>query len=351
MGPGARPSCSCPPPPADPPPAPAAQAPERPPLPASTIRPSVAGRAKPADGRRYRVIGAVAVVAVIILAGSLALVFRQPPASTKPGVTAMGRAAATRSSAAAWIASQVSPAALIACDPAMCRALSADGFPPYDTRPLSPGGSPLSSTLVVATAAVRAELGSRLAAVDAPGVIASFGAGASRVDVRLVAQNGPAAFRSALSADLALRRQSGADFLESSRVGVSSQALGPIEAGQVDTRLLIMLTNLEFERAIQIVSFSDAAPGASLDVSPFRSAVIEQIPEGAQLPAHQFATKMLSYLRTGGLPQQFKVASSGPVQLPDGQTGVRIEFAAPEPLGLLSGTSLSRPAWLAGRPR
>jgi len=69
--------------------------------------------------------------------------------------------------------------------------------------------------------------------------------------------------------------------------------------------------------------------------------VIEQIPEGAQLPAHQFATKMLSYLRTASLPQQFKVASAQQVQLPGGQIGVRLEFAAPEPLGLLAGAGLT----------
>jgi hypothetical protein len=34
---------------------------------------------------------------------------------------------------------------------------------------------------------------------------------------------------------------------------------------------------------------------------------------------------------------QFKVASARPVQLPGGVTGVRMEFFAPEPLGLLNG--------------
>ena len=325
--------------PVTPAPAPAPQAPVRPPLPASTIRPVPVGRARAASGaggsaarRRYRVTGAVAAGVAVILAVTLTLVFRQAPPSTTP--KHVPTAAQTRGLAAAWIAGQVSPTALISCDIAMCQALAADGFPPYDTRPLSPGGSLLASTLVIATAAVRHQLGAQLAA-DAPGVIASFGAGASRVDVRVIAPHGAAAYEAALSADLALRKQSGTEFLSSSRVGVSAQAGARISAGQVDSRLLIMLATVASYRPIMVVSFGDAAPGASLDVSPLRSAVFEQVPGGPQLANASFVAMMLGAIRQP-VPQ-FKVASARQVQLPGGVTGVRMEFFAPEPLGLLNG--------------
>ena len=64
-------------------------------------------------------------------------------------------------------------------------------------RPLIPEGS----LLVVATPVIRNQFGTRLASVYAPLVIASFGSGAERVDVRYVAPGGTAAFESQLAAD------------------------------------------------------------------------------------------------------------------------------------------------------
>ena len=88
-----------------------------------------------------------------------------------------------------------------------------------------------------------------------------------------------------------------------------------------------------------IVSFGDAAPGASPDVSPLRSAVFEQVPGGPQLANPSFVAMMLAAIRQP-LPQ-FKVASAQQVQLPGGVVGVRIAFSAPEPLGLLNGGNLA----------
>ena len=361
-GQAAAPPASAPPaPPAAAPPAAAAPAPARPaaaapaPSPAPAPDPRVPGRTarpaaiaspttarrvpaasrRPAAGRRYRIVGAAAILAAIILAGSLTFVFRQAPASAN----LQASAAMTRRHAATWITSQVSRAALISCDPKMCRALTADHFPAAQVRPLRPGGSPLAATLVVATAAVRQLLGRQLAAGDAPGVIASFGAGASRIEVRLIAPQGAAAYYAALSADFKLRRLSGEEFLTSNRVGFSAQAVSRIAAGHVDARLLIMLTSLAADRPIEIVSFGAAAPGGSLDLSPYRSAVFEQVPNTPQIADSLFVNMMLASLRAQHLPQ-FQVASAEPLLLPDGQTGVRIRFAAPEPLGLLDGGSL-----------
>ena len=59
---------------------------------------------------------------------------------------------------------------------------------------LGPGaGDPLGSDVVLGTAAVRGLFGSRLAAVYAPEVLAGFGTGPARIDVRIVAPDGSAA--------------------------------------------------------------------------------------------------------------------------------------------------------------
>src|SRR6202012_4336945 len=96
---------------------------------------------------------------------------------------ALGVSAATRTTAARWIAAQVAPSAIVACDPVTCAALQADGLTATRLLVLGRAASdPLGSDLVGATSAVRSELGPRLAGVYAPSVIASFGSGAARID-------------------------------------------------------------------------------------------------------------------------------------------------------------------------
>ena len=70
-------------------------------------------------------------------------------------------------------------------------------------------GPAYGSQLVIATADVRSQFGAKLASVYAPQLIASFGTGADEIAVRVIAANGPGAFRSELSADLQARKSSG----------------------------------------------------------------------------------------------------------------------------------------------
>ena len=119
-------------------------------------------------------------------------------------------ATAARASAAGWIAGQVSPSAIVACDPAMCAALQASGVAAGRLLALGTSASdPLGSDLVVATPALRSQFGARLASVYAPVVIASFGSGAARIDIRAVAADGTAAYDSALAADRGARIAAG----------------------------------------------------------------------------------------------------------------------------------------------
>ena len=62
---------------------------------------------------------------------------------------------------------------------------------------------PLGSDVIVSTAAVREEFGSRLTGVYAPVALATFGSGSAQVAVRVVAADGSAAYRRSLHADVA----------------------------------------------------------------------------------------------------------------------------------------------------
>ena len=80
----------------------------------------------------------------------------------------------------------------------MCAALQASGVAAGRLLVLGTSASdPLGSDLVVATPALRSEFGARLASVYAPVVIASFGSGAARIDIRAVAADGTAAYEAA----------------------------------------------------------------------------------------------------------------------------------------------------------
>ena len=88
---------------------------------------------------------------------------------------------------------------------------------------------PLGSDVVMATAAVRSQFGSRLSGVYAPEVLASFGTGGLRIDVRAVAPYGAAANRATLAADVAARCAAGRQLL---RNRGSRYRRGPGRAGR-----------------------------------------------------------------------------------------------------------------------
>jgi hypothetical protein len=290
--------------------------------------------------RRLLALTAVLVVGLVAVVVTDAVVHRGPtsaavvPRKTSPAVTAAAAAelrvaAATRGQAAGWIAHQVSGDAIVACDPAMCAALEASGLP--GSRLLMLGtatGDPLGSDVVVATPAVRNEFGARLAGVYAPLVIASFGTGAGRVDVRAIAPDGAAAYESSLAADRGARIAAGRQLLRNRRIQVSAAARAALAGGDVDSRLLVALAALAAEQPLQIVAFGDPSPGANVAV-PLRSAEIAP----AQAPARHSAAlgSMLSFLNAQRPPYQPAQAGIA------GNSLLDVEFAAPSPLGLLNG--------------
>jgi hypothetical protein len=233
--------------------------------------------------------------------------------------------------AAAWVGQQVSRTTIVACDPATCAALKASGVPAADLLMMrSTTASPLGAQLVVATPVVRSQFGSRLASVYAPAVIAGFGSGAGLVEVRVVAPDGATTYMTALRRDQAARTSAGVQLLANKRIQVSVQARTQLEAGQVDSRLLLMLPIMAAMHPIDILAFGDPGPGASPGV-PLCSAVLSGSGRVAAMTDARYQGWLTGFLRvqTGPFAGRVGVQSEG------GGSVVQVEFARPSPLGLL----------------
>jgi hypothetical protein len=316
-----------------------------------------------AGRRRTRVTLTAAAVLAVITAGGFAAEHlaafaggSHPSGPAGLVNTSAGSSAAIRRQAAAWVAGQVSGHTTVACDPVMCTELAARGFPALGLTVLRPSPAGLNgtdldgSTLVVATPGVRAALGTRLASVYAPGVIASFGSGRQQIQVRAVAAGGTVAYQAELASDQAARQAAGKQLLRNTSVSAAPAARAQLLAGQVDGRLLMVLATMASTEPIQIRSFGDSGPGASSG-QPLRAAVIATPthPTGTtsttSTTGHTAPTDttgaasgsglgyLLTFARAQRPPYQPAQAQiTGPARGPD---VLSIEFAAPSPLGLL----------------
>jgi len=313
-------------------------------------------------GRRWRWAGAAALAVVVVVAAGLAVALSRPgrtapsqdraggreaPSQVRAGsgkapsqhragggVNPVLTAQAARSAAAAWIDEQVSRGTIVSCDPVMCSALVAHGFPAPNLVSLRPSAlDPLASEMIAATAVLRSQFGSRLTSVYAPITVASFGAGSARVDVRVVAPDGSPAYLRQFHADLAARKAYGAQMLHNSKIVVAPPARHQLATGMVDSRLLATISTAAHRgNRLRIVSFGIAAPGATSGV-PVRSAVIASTVSGAKA-----SSAVLDQLRRFWLGQQAPYLPASTQIVPDasGQRALRIQFAAPSQLGLLS---------------
>jgi hypothetical protein len=283
-------------------------------------------------GRRRLVLVVSALVAMALGAG-VTLAFTQrghENAAARPGATAQGPnalqvAAADRHQAAAWIAREVASSIVVACDPEMCNELQKSGFPAAQLMELQPTApDPLGSQLVVATPVIRNQFGTRLGTVYAPLVIAGFGSGAERVEVRYIAPDGSAAFEAQLAKDLKDRIAAGQQLVTNQHVQASPAARKALLAGQVDPRLLVTLSTLAGLMPIHLIAFDDPSPGASPDV-PLRGAEL-----GAAKPAGLPA--VVAFL--SAQQSQFAPAVARITQIANGQHVVTVRYDAPGPMGL-----------------
>ncbi len=290
--------------------------------------------------RRWRTVGVVAAAAVVTV-GALALagVFSGTTApaaraqasatpsparaSARPSAAPTGaaqtgaaqtgaaRPSATQAAAATWVASQLTSGAIIGCDPVMCTALQAQGVTAARLMPLTPGTTtPHGATVVVTSDPAASQY--------APAVIASFGSGAALVDVRATEPGGAAAYQSALRADQAARTSAGSQLLRNKRIHFNAQDGAQLRAGQVDARVLATLAVLSSQYSFTVTAFGDASPG----VAPlYRQVSITSAAKNLTAALALVQAQVPPYL-----PAQAAIA--GPA--------LSIEYAAPNPLGLLT---------------
>jgi hypothetical protein len=298
---------------------------------------------------RWTITLAVLAVVALVTGLAVALPGQAGPApaagrkAAQAGLLAgpIGRSSGTGAvghSAAAWVAHQVSRDATVGCDPGMCGLLRADGLPAGSLFALRPGTAGLRfCDVIVATPAVRTLLGSRLQRETAPAVIAGFGSGEARIDVRAAAPGGAAAYRAAFAADWVSRRKAGAQLVKNPRIHAVGAARQELLAGQVDSRLLITLAAIAVSHPVDVAAFGDSARGATAGV-PLRAMEISPAGSPASVPAE------LQRIRSLVLAQHavFLPAHVSLVRLPGGGAALRIEFGVPGPLGLLLGRPVTQ---------
>jgi hypothetical protein len=308
---------------------------------------------RPLTAWRWRVVASLvagAVIAVVALA--LAGVFAVPAAPAalvrSAGTASSGSAvrhgvpsqasAAAQTEAAAWIADQASSAAIISCDPAMCAALLTQGVTAGQLMPLRPGSADPRGAAVVVTSASAA---SQLTDEYAPAVIASFGSGDSRIDVRAAEPGGVAGYESALRADRAARMSAGSQLLQNSRIRFTAQDAAQLRAAEVDSRVLATLAALSSQYSFRVTAFGDASPGVQVLYREVTIASDGSRDGTAELAA---ALALVKAQDQPYLPAHATIVHPG-----TGQAALSIQFAAPSPLGLLTAIlevdrSPSRPA-------
>jgi len=286
------------------------------------------------------VLFTILVVGAAVLATTLAARHSRTPhnAGASTGATSGGSQliaaeTAIRGQATSWINSEVGHAVVVACDPVMCADLASHGFPAGNLNVLqSTAPDPYGSQLVIATADIRSQFGTKLTSFYAPTVIASFGTGTARIDIRVIAADGGPAYAAALAKDLQARKSSGAALASNKHIAVSASAHTQLTSGQVDMRLLTALAFLAGQQPVRVIEFGGSAPGASPGV-PLRWAYLAETDNapGAKRSGYlQALVASIQRLRAPYVPLSF-----GTVHMSGGIVALRIRFGAPSPLGLL----------------
>ena len=286
---------------------------------------------------RRRTIVLVMTAMVLITTASVAFALLRNSGTTvaqdgRPSASPLDSGVAIRTSAAAWLARQLAPGAIVACDPVMCSALKAQRIPARDLRVLEPTlPYPLSTAVVVATARVRDQFGSSLSSAYAPEILASFGTGTARIAIRVTAPHGAASYLAALKADMHDRMLDRASLLDIKQIRLSATARAQLAAGKVDARLVFTIAHLAQEHQVNVRDFGNSAPGASPGL-PLRMVDITQTAGTGPMNSAYVRSVILPVLGEQAPP--FRPVRVQLTRFAGGQTVLRIEFTAPSPLGL-----------------
>jgi len=313
--------------------------------PGSKPRPTRQGSGRP--WWRARAAAILAGVLLVAGAGGLALILLPRGASSeRPTGTRAGTGrehpteAEVRTQAETWVLHQVSRAAVVSCDSQVCADLQQKGLPSANLWTLGPQSpDPLNSDLVVATADIRAQFGARLASAYAPVIIASFGSGDARIDIRWVYPGGTHAYRVAQGPALRARKALDATLLANGHITISAVARKQLLSGDIDPRLPLLLAIVAHYHPVRIVDFVDQSPGGG--PASLRRSVDLATADGA---AH------LGWMRTFVNAQRppYRPAWSQQVTLPAGQAVLRLGFGAPSPLSPPTSGAASSTSGAAG---
>jgi hypothetical protein len=237
---------------------------------------------------------------------------------------------AARRQAVTWVLQQVSRAAVVSCDPQVCADLLSGGFPSGNVLTLGPtSNDPLGSTLVVATAPIRAQYGNRLTSVYAPATIASFGSGTARIDIRLVYPGGAASYREAQQTALRTRKAADAQLLSNSQIRASATARAQLLSGNVDPRLPQLLAIMAESHPVYIVDFASQSPGGGA-ASLLRSVDLATVDSAAHLTHAAYLGWMQAFINAQRA--QYLPAFVQLVPPRTGQAVLSIGYSAPSPL-------------------
>jgi hypothetical protein len=195
-----------------------------------------------------------------------------------------------------------------------------------------PGSGNLSGCdIVVATPVLQSQLGSKLDSVYAPGIIARFGSGDRQIVIRAAAPHGAAVYRSAFATDLTERKAAGATFAYNGRASaeLSTVEKKQLAGGRIDSRLMVLVADLETRHLVRVEAFGDASPGVTETTAPLRSADLA-------ITSNAVKQSLLTEIKEEAKHwPQYRPAHVHTLPLPTGQMTLRIEFAAPGPLLLL----------------
>jgi serine/threonine protein kinase len=308
--------------------------------PASGPRPAPGSRSARHGSRRrtrWRRWAPVLLAACLLAVGVVVVNLPRPgPASDQlagsrtPVNKAIDAQNLARKKAVTWILRQVNRAALVSCDPQVCGALVSAGFPVGNVSQLGPASNdPLGSDLVVVTGPIRAQYKSRLASVYAPAIIASFGSGAARIDIRLVYPGGAASYDAVRQKALRHRKAAGAQLLANSHIKASAAARAQLLSGDVDPRLPELLAFMADHHPVRITDFVDQSPGGG-PASLLRSVDLATVVSAAHMTQAAYVGWMDALI--GQQRAEYRPASWQPLTLPASGSVLRIEYGAPSPL-------------------
>ena len=129
---------------------------------------------------------------------------------------------------------------------------------------------------------------------------------------------------SQVRADLAARKMSGSALAaELADRDVPAARQGELAAGEVDTRLMTVITGLAASHPVHVVSFGESGPNTA--AAPFRSAELSESNMRNMLATSSNSRAVAVPCRAHGVRCGW--ARDSPV--------LRIDFAAPSPFGLL----------------